>query len=169
MLASQDARTEAPHLPAGVVHVVLAGDLVPRALEEPRERVAVGSEPAVADVQRPSGVGRDELDHHSLALPDVRLRVAVDAALDHLAEHLVQPRVVEAEIHEARPGDVDALDVRDVRAVQRVGQLHRQLAGVATRGLCGGQRDIGRPVAVLGDPWALEHDLTRRLDPERGE
>ena len=80
VLAGEHARAEAPHLAAGVVDVVLAGDLVPRALEEPGERVAVGREPAVADVQRPGRVGRDELDHHPLAVADVGLRVAVDAA-----------------------------------------------------------------------------------------
>ena len=63
----EHAAAERADLPAGVVDVVLAGDLVAAALQQPAERVAVGGEPAVADVDRAGGVGRDELDLHPLA------------------------------------------------------------------------------------------------------
>ena len=77
----------------------------------------------------------------------------------------MQPRVAEAEVHEARPGDL-GLDVGDVRAFNDSASCIAS-SGDMTRGLRGSQRDVRRPVSVLGDPWALEHDLTRRFDPER--
>src|SRR5690606_4721759 len=43
--AGQDRLAEATDLPAGVVDVVLAGDVVAAALEQAGERVAVGGEP----------------------------------------------------------------------------------------------------------------------------
>ena len=96
---------------------------MPRALEEPGERVAVRREPAVADVERPGRVRGHELDHHPLAVAEVGLGVAVDARLDDVAEHLVEPRVTQAEVDESGARDLDGLDVRELRRVKRRGEL----------------------------------------------
>ena len=167
VLAGEHARPEPTHLPAGVVHVVLAGDDVTGAGEQAGERVAVARKPTVPDVQRAGGVRGDELDHHPLAVSEIGPGVVVDAAGDDVVQHLVEPRVVEPEVHEARSGDLDLGDVRQIGRVQMIGQLGRELAGVATGRLRGGERHVRRPVAVLGDPGAFEHDLAGRLDPER--
>ena len=61
----------------------------------------------MAGVQRAGGVGADELDHDLRPGADVGAGVAVGALLEHLGEHVVQPRVGEAEVHEAGAGDLD--------------------------------------------------------------
>ena len=74
----------------------------------------------------------DELDHHPLAVPEVGPRVVVDASRDDVAQHFVQPRVVETEVHEAWPRDLDLGDVGQIGRVQVVSELGRELTGVAS-------------------------------------
>src|SRR5690606_6186785 len=128
--AGQDRLAEATDLPAGVVDVVLAGDLVAAALEQPAERVAVGGEPAVADVDRPGRVGRDELDLDALALPEVVAGVALLALGDDLGQDLVEPGGRQVEVDEPRARDLDPLDVPRRVGLQRRGEAGGQLAGV---------------------------------------
>src|SRR5690606_27169154 len=109
--AGQDGLAEAADLPAGVVHVVLAGDLVAAALAQPAERVAVGGAPAVAGVDRPGRVGRDELDLDSLAVAEVVAGVALLALGDDLGQHLVEPGGRQVEVDEPGARDLDPLDV----------------------------------------------------------
>ena len=57
-------------LGTGVVHKVLALDLEASRRERPRKRVAQGETTAVANVDRPNGIGGDELDLHLRARPE---------------------------------------------------------------------------------------------------
>ena len=57
---------QVPHLLAEVVEVVLPRHAVAGGLEDPAEQVADERAPRVPDVERPGGVGRDELHVHVL-------------------------------------------------------------------------------------------------------
>jgi hypothetical protein len=86
----RDRGAETLHLRAGVVVVVLALDLVPRELEQPRDRVADGAVASRRDRNRPGRVGRDHLDLHLLALLR-RAGAIVRACGQDLAERLAEP------------------------------------------------------------------------------
>ena len=145
-------------------------DHVPAALEHPGERVPVGRSPAVAGVQRAGGVGAYELEQHPATLADVGAGVGVDAGLDHVGQHLVEPRVGEAEVDEARPGDLHRRDVGGRRGVEDLGQPAGELPRVPAGALGRGQGHVRRPVAVLAPRRALEDDgLGHGRDLERGE
>jgi len=60
---------EHAHLPAGVVEVVLAHDLVPGRVEQSRDAVAEHGVATVPDRERPGRIRGHELDHHRGALP----------------------------------------------------------------------------------------------------
>jgi hypothetical protein len=138
------------------------------ALEQPRQGIAVGREPAVADVDRAGGVGRHELDHDLLAAAQLRGGVRRRALVDDLGEDVVQPGGCEAEVHEARTGDLDGLDVRRQVGVEVLDELGGQLARVAPGLLGRGERHVRGPVAVLPVGRSLHRDLLRkRFDGER--
>ena len=79
----QDRRAEPVDLPAGVVEVVLALDLVADEAQDPPQRVAVGRVAAARGGQRPGRVGGDELDLDPLARLGLAAAVAV-AGRQHL-------------------------------------------------------------------------------------
>ena len=54
------------HLSASVVDVILAAGLVASCAQYPRQRITVSRTAAVAHVQRPGRVGRDEFHHQPL-------------------------------------------------------------------------------------------------------
>ena len=86
---------------AGVVVVELARHRVALRLEQRRDRVAQRRLPAVADVQRPRRIRRDELDHHALA--GVRRRPAERVALgQHPRDDRLPRGRRDEEIDEAR-------------------------------------------------------------------
>ena len=98
-------------LPAGVVDVVLAADLVAGAVEHPGQGVAVAAPPAVADVDGPGRVGRDELDLDPFAVARCRGgRSRPRPRSTQLGQGVVQPAVVEPEVDESRTGDLDPVD-----------------------------------------------------------
>ena len=135
VLPGEQARTEAPHLPAGVVDVVLARDLVSRALEAAgRARRRTTPNQPLPTCSGPVGFAETNSTIDPLAVAEIGLRVAIDARFDDVAQHLVQPCVAQAEVDEAGPGDLDRLDMRELRRVERRCELGRELARVATRG-----------------------------------
>jgi len=117
-------------------------------------------------VERTVGVGGDELDVDPLALPEVEPGVALLPASEHVGEDLVQPGLAQVEVHEARPGDLDPLDVGRRRGVQPLDQLAGQLPGHPAGLLGRGHGDVGGPVAVLPAPRPLQVDRVRRVDAD---
>ena len=140
--ARLDRGAEELDLPAGVVEVVLALDLMTGKGEQARNGVAVGAVPRRADRERPCRIRRDELDLNPLGLS--RLPAAV--VWPDLCERLAEPAGRQPEIDKARSGDVGTLDL-----VERPGLLHElgrkvpRRAPVLWRAL---QRDVRRVVAV---------------------
>ena len=156
------------HLGAAVVQVVLAGDHVAGALEQPHHGVAIAGVAAVASVQGAGGVGAHPLDVDAAALAEVGAGVAVGAGGEDLAQQVVQPRVVQPEVHEAGPGHLDGSDVLGRGRAERLGDAGGQLAGVPAGLLGRHQRHVRRPVAVLAPGRALELDgVGQGLDLER--
>src|ERR1019366_8995235 len=102
----QQALPQRADLPAGVIDVVLPADPVPGTGQHPGQGVAVTPPPAVADVDRPGGIGRDELDLDPLTVTHVGSRVALLALGQQFGQRVVQPAVVEREVDEAGPGDL---------------------------------------------------------------
>ncbi len=166
--ARRERRREQLHLGAAIVQVVLPSHVVAAPLEHPRQRIAVRRAAPVTGVQRARRVGAHELDHHPRPDPEAEPGVPVDALADDVAQHVVQPRVGQTEVHETRSGHLDGQHVVGRGRVERLGQRHGQLAGVAAGLLGCGQRHVARPVTVLAPGRALELDLVgERVDLER--
>src|SRR5690606_32650206 len=99
-----DARAEAIHLRAGVVDVVLAGDLRARRLEQAAHGVAERGPARVPDVERARGVAAHELEIDALA----RLRIVATVGLarvDDRLRELARGRRVEADVDESGARD----------------------------------------------------------------
>ena len=99
----------------------------------------------MADVQRAGGIGRDELDLHPPASPDLRAAVVVPGAQDGRDQGAVGVRGKE-KIDEAGAGDLDTLDQgrRRQQGDQPLGEVPRP----GPRGLGEGQGQIGGKVAM---------------------
>ena len=95
--------------------------------------------------------------------------VVGEAERNDIAEHLVQPAVVQMEVDEPWPRQFDPLDVRRWVGGQPFRQLRRQLARVAPGGLRSGERDVRRPVPVLATGRPLEMHGHGRVDPRGHE
>src|SRR5690606_16183944 len=145
-LAGGQRRAEELHLHAPVVQVVLPVDRVAGALQDPAQGVAVGRPPAPAGVERAGGVGRHELAGRGAAAAEVEPGEAVRPRLDDVDEDVVQPRLPQVEVHEARAGDLHPLDVGGRGLLQVGDEVGGQLAGDAAVGLGGGEGDVGGPV-----------------------
>src|SRR6476469_3313791 len=80
-------------------------------LQQRGERVAIRRAPPVADVERPRGIGRDELDVDLEA--DAELASAVGGpALEDLPHYERELAFRQPEVDEAGPGDLDFGDQR---------------------------------------------------------
>ena len=144
-VAQPHADREDLHLPAGVVDVVLAVHLVARGVEQVRERRAEGGVAAVADVQRPGGIGRNELDQHAPA--GAELAAAVGGALVRDPQQfLVVGGRRQEEIDEARARDLDPGD--EVALRQRIHDRLCDFPWLALRRLCDLHRRVRGEVAV---------------------
>ena len=156
---------EVPHLGAEIVEVVLAGDRVARRLEHAAQEIAHERAARVADVERPGGVGRDELHVHS---PRRRGRDAAPrcGARQDRREDVGERRVGDAQVEEAGRGDRDAPDegVRTARLrVQLGGERFRDPKGRGPAGPGQLHREVRGEVAVLGVGRTLDFDH-RTLD-----
>ena len=144
---------EGVELVAGVVEVVLPVHDGALGAEEVGEGVAHRDPAAPAGVEGPGGVGGDELEVDALALERPAVPVPLAGGHDG-AEHLVQPRGPEVEVHEAGAGHLGALERARALAVELLDQPGGDVAGWEPEGLGQLQRDIGGEVAergVLGD------------------
>jgi hypothetical protein len=159
----RDQRLAEPvELHAGVVDVVLAEDLGAARGEDPAECVADRRPPGAADVDGAGGVGRDELqvDH----LPGQLVAGAVGRTRGQHVAHDPGLRVRgEAQVDEARPGDLGAGDA--VLRGERLGEPGGQVARLDPDPLRGLQGDVRGVVAVLGVARSLHRDVGR----QRGE
>ena len=151
-VAGGERLAEAGHLGAVVVDVELAGDVVADEGEDAAERVAVRRVARVADVQRTGRVDADELDVHLLAPVRRQRAPAVVAALgEEPVEGAAVPGVVQEQVEEAGPGDLEAVADAGAGAghparADGLGELARRAPGALGRD----QRRVGRDVAVLG-------------------
>ena len=170
LLAGHEGFGEGVHLTAAVVEVVLPVRGEAAAGQNVAERVAVGRPAPAAHVQRPGGVRTHELHVHRRPGTEVVAGVTVDPVGDHLTQHVVQPAVVEVEVHEPRPRHLHPAHVGRRVGGDVVRQLLRQVAGVPPGGLGADQRHVGGPVAVLGAGGAPDLDRGRQgLDTRAGE
>ena len=158
-IAQPDRHDEDVHLPPGVVHVELARDARAGELEELRERVAVGGAAAMADVERPGRICRDELDLDGFGLrrsgaPVVR--AFVERAPDDAELGLgLDPDIEKAG---ARHGErLEQARCRQRRRA-RLGDLLGDLPRVAPQALGELQRDVARVIAVLRVRRALDRE-----------
>ena len=147
-----DRRPEEVDLPARVVEVVLALDVVTREVEQARNGVSVGTVTRGADGQRPGRIGRDQLDLDLLRL----LRLAGAVVRADLAQRIGKPPGRHPQVEESGPGDLGALDLLELLGACR--QFSRQLAWRSFPLRRGPQRDVRGVVAVRGIARPLELD-----------
>ena len=145
--------------------------------EQPRDRVAVGAVPRRGDGDRAGRVGRDELHLDALGL--VRDGAAEAAArLEHRCEAAGEPAVVDRQVEEPRPGDLDprhAVEAGDPlaqllgdlprRAPQRPRELERDVRRIVAVALVGRPRQLDRGAAGLGDGVGEGADGVARRHP----
>ncbi len=135
------------HLPACVIEVVLACDLVAGALEQPRDRVAQHRLPPVPDREGAGRVRAHELHLHATTLPRLRVAVRVSPRED-LSQRLPPQRVGHEDVDEPRPGDLDPLDRIRTRGKVPDQQL-RDLPGALARRRGQEEREVRGVIAML--------------------
>ena len=152
-VARLDGLAEQVDLIAGVVDVKLAPDIVARAVEHGRERVAEHAAARVADRHGPGRVGGYEL-HHDLFPVAVVHAAIVRAGFVHGSQHVLIPLVGQAEVQKARPCRLNGgkpravqLHVRD----ERLGDLAwGHVHGLGRRhGVVGGKVAVGGVLRLL--------------------
>ncbi|GMA92145.1 hypothetical protein GCM10025869_26740 [Homoserinibacter gongjuensis] len=147
---------EAVDLGAVVVEVVLARDEAALRLHEPGQAVADRSPAGAADVDGAGGVRRDELEVDAHALVERAAAVAL-TELENARGQRARGRRVEADVEEARSGDLgarDAVDLGEGRR-ERIGEFPRRHA----EALAELEGRVGRPVAVVPIAGAFEGDV----------
>ncbi len=142
-------------LGAVVVEVVLPADLVAAGLEQSREAVADRGPAGTGQRHRTGRVGRDELDVDLLLAallgPAVRR-----ARRDDVVGDRALGDGVDADVEEARPGDVDARDA--VGGAESLGDQGREVAWRRPGPLGQLEGDVRRVVAVALLPGSLHRD-----------
>ena len=140
-------------LPAGVVDVVFARNLVAGEREEIGERIAEHCAPAMADVHRPRRVGGHVLDVDLLAAAEIGLPVG-GALVENRAHDPLPELRLHADIEEPRPGHLDGGDgwIRVELGLERV----RDVARLHLGALGEHHGRVAREIAVCG--------IARRLD-----
>ena len=166
---SRDRVAHLGHLRAAVVDVELAAHVVASPLQDASQRIAVHGTASMPGVERPRGVGGNELDQHALGVLCFEATELVLARFDDRADHVVEPGGQQPEVDEPRPRDLHALDVSWRGRVQQVGDLLGQLPWVAAGLLGGGHGHVGRPVPVLGARRQLQAHLGGAFDTQRLE
>ncbi|MNC84465.1 hypothetical protein D3C83_00210 [compost metagenome] len=102
------------HLPAGVVDVVLAGDVKARRGEHIGKARSISRAASMADMQRPGGIGRYELDLHPL-VPAERESAVSCARLQDTVDHQLLVRVLQEQVDEPRSRDFGLFQARRLR------------------------------------------------------
>ena len=114
----QHRAAEALHLRAGVVDVELARDRRAAGQQQARDRVAERRPAGVADVQRPGGVGADELDVDRVAALGV-VRAERGPGLDDGLGERAGGGGIQSDVDEAGARDLDAGDPGRLRERRR--------------------------------------------------
>ena len=132
-------------LRAGIVDVVLLGDVVAGLDQQVGERVAHHGAAAMADMHRTGGIGGDVFDVDPRAGADAAVAIGLAAAQD-VRQQRAEDGGIEPEVDEAGTGGGRLDDFQPPVQMLREGggQLRRRLAS----GLGGDQRGVGRHVAV---------------------
>ena len=158
-----DGCAEIGDLPAPVVEVILARHRLPTGLEDSAQQIADERAASVADRQRPGRIGRHELDVDGARVDRRDTAPPVGIGQDP-GDRRLEDLVGQAQVQEARGGDVDAGDGRAGRPVggvggdfvrddpgdvqrrpaERPGQLQRQVRGQVTVLGLGGPLDLDR-------------------------
>ena len=153
-----DGVGEDVHLRAGVVDVVLGGDLGAGGPQHAGDGVAQGGPAGVADVQRAGGVRGDEL-HVDRVAGERGVGAVVRSGFDDGLGQGTGRGGVHGDVQEARPGDVHGGDAVD--GLQPGAEDGGEFARVGA-GLLGQlQGDVGGPVAVLPVLRSLHAHLIR--------
>ena len=143
------------HLAASIVDVVFALDAIAHGLQQIGNGGAVGSVPAVADMQGPRRIRRHEF--HLRRSPRTALRSSIAPAVaQHLGDFGVIGLFRQVEIDEARPRDVHLGDIRARR--QQLHQGLRQLSRILARGFGKPHGEVAGEITVLGVPRVLDLD-----------
>ena len=137
---------------------------VAAALEDAGQRVTVGGPSSSAGVHGAGRVGRDELDVDLRPTADVVARVGLDTGAHDVPQHVVEPGVVQTEVDETGPRDLDARHVPRRILLDDLGDVGSQLARLAARGLGRDEGHVAGPVTVLASRRPLEPDDGRGLD-----
>jgi len=134
-----------PHLPAGVVVVILPGHLMTGGGKQPTDGVSQHRLTAVPDAERSGGVGADKLHQHPLTGPDLTQTKGLILAAD-LGQHRLPDLGSNEEVDKARPGDLDLGKQR--AAGQEFDQVGRHGPGVALLPASHHQGEIGGQVPL---------------------
>ena len=152
-VARLDGLAEQVDLIAGVIDIELTPDIIARALEHGRERVAEHAAARVADRHRAGGVGGHELHHDFLPVTVVHTAVIRAGILDG-GQHVLIPLVGQTEVQKARTCRLNAgkpraaeLHVRN----ERLGDLaRRHVHGLGRRhGMVCGKVAVGGVLRLL--------------------
>ena len=167
-VACDDGLAELVHLNAMVVDVELFIDLVAGMLHELGHGGAERGPATVAHVHGARRVGRDVFDQH-LAHAFGNLALTVVGALGaHVGDDVLERPVLQIEVDEAGPCDLDLLD--EIGLGQRIDDRLGDLARVLMSGFGAAQRDRRGPIAVPDIARAFEENLRNlfELDGARG-
>ena len=148
LVAGVDGGGELLDLVAGVVDVKLTPDVIARAVEHARQRVAQHAAAGVAHVHGARGVGGDKLHHQALAVPLVHAAV-VRALSGDSAQHVGVPGGGEAEIDKAGAGHLDGGKPAALK-IEVFDQSLGDLPGRHVQGAGPGHSVVGGVVAVGG-------------------
>ena len=140
-------------LGAGIVHVVFAHHLVAGLLEHIGQRIAEHRAAAMADMHRPRRVGGNVFDLRALARAEVR-RAESCTRRNDVPHELPPPCVREANVEEARPRNLDSVDV--AVPFEARGQRHRDVPGLLSGALGQHHRRVRGHIAVRRVPRLLD-------------
>ena len=156
-IAQPHGIAEDAHLPAGVVEIVLALDLVAGPLQQPRDRIAEHRTAAVPDGQRTGRIGAHELHLDPASLCPRRSGRNASSRLQQHAQLPAVEGLGEADVDEPGSRDLDPGD--EVRiARQERDDLLGKCAGFLPRRLREDHRTVGRQIAVAILPRAFDGD-----------
>ena len=146
-------------LPARIVDVIFARDLMARRIEQARQRIAHHRAAAVAHVHRASGVGGDIFDVHPAARAHRGASVTFTQRADRA--HFFYPGAIrDAQVDETRPRNFGGFDIR--LSIEMLDDLLRQRARIGFRGLGQHYRGVRRDIAVRGVARRLHGDIGAR-------
>ena len=145
------------HLPPRIVDIVFTVDIVTDRTHQRCHRCAVGGAAAVADMEGAGRIRRHKLDLHFLTVTDLAGTEAV-ATVQYRAYDVERGLLVQEEIDEARPRDLDLVHVRVFG--QCLDQITGQFARLPAGTLGQHHRNVRGEVPVGGvtcagylDPW----------------